>query len=134
MKSAILTSNRSYIDSKKSSQYKHERIYQSLKINLLSILGKSSFHGFPSLSSQNVKLSIKILWLACICASWGYFAYQAYNTVLLIQAYPKVTLVSKVNEQVPYFPSKILALILLFLKIIKIYFSYWFLQLLIYAI
>ena len=71
------------------------------------VLGRSSLHGFAVLVGQLILRPVKIFWLVCIVASWSYFMYQVYNTIVLYGSYPKITQIMMVKNPVIDFPGKL---------------------------
>ena len=97
---------RSHEDDPAVSKYPKKAL-QPMKDNAISILTRSSLHGFSCIWSKESPWALKLFWIACLACSWSYFGYQAYSTVILYESFPKVTLISKVSETVLDFPGRI---------------------------
>ena len=67
---------------------------------------RSSIHGFPSFTSRLVHWFVKLIWLLCIGASWGYLIFQINNSFSLFYNYNVVSSTSIVYEAPTDFVGK----------------------------
>ena len=95
------------VETPKSEDAFLRKALQPVSSKAREILQRSALHGFPSIFSKDTIWLLKLMWIGCIALSWGYFGYQAYNTLNLYQSFPKVTLISKASETYVDFPGKI---------------------------
>ena len=63
-----------------------------------STADRSSIHGFPSFASASLRWPVKVVWLICVGASWGFFIYQINNSIILYNSYSVVSSTSIVYE------------------------------------
>ena len=52
---------------------------------------RSSIHGFPSFVSNSVHWFVKLIWLVCVGASWGYLIFQINNSLSLYSSFSVVS-------------------------------------------
>lgn len=97
-----------------SKETKSKRlIWEKTKEICLSIGIRSSVHGLPTWSSSNVHWSLKIVWLIFAFASWCYFAYLFYTSLVLYYSFKVSTATSIVTETPTTFPGRTNAPILM---------------------
>ena len=73
---------------------------------------RSSIHGLPSFASSTVHWFVKLVWLVCVAASWGYLMLQINNSIILFKSYNVVSSTSIVYEAPTDFFGKLISLLL----------------------
>ena len=71
----------------KLSEEDMQSLKQQIKDSIRDCASRSSVHAFPSLATKGIHPIIVVTWIMCLIASWGYLAYQIYNSIVLFSAF-----------------------------------------------
>ena len=64
-----------------------QSLKQQIKDSVRECAGRSSVHAFPSLATKGIHPLVVVIWILSLIGSWGYLAYQIYNSIVLYSAF-----------------------------------------------